>query len=230
MKDGLLDKIRQYGHWRVNFQPVRELAQPLLLGRCRELVQQSAVSMRGWDFPHINTRNDEEGGYENVGSYVENWTDWWGFFEFWRMYRSSQFLSYVALREDTRPDEHGNPTVPVLNTVRTIYSVTEFLEFIHRLNSHGLYEDGALLTIELRNTAGRVLTAGPHRVPFFQRYSTAADTIELRRRLHPRQLLSDYRSLAVELCIELFDGFGWNPAPTQIESDIDRFYRREWAY
>jgi hypothetical protein len=120
MKEGLLEHIRQFGHWRINFKPMRELAQPLSLGRCRELVQQAKVSIRGWDFPHTSHRNDEEGGSGNFGTYVENWTQWSGFLEFWRMYKSSQFLSYIALREDTRPDEHGNPVVPILNIVGTI--------------------------------------------------------------------------------------------------------------
>lgn len=230
MKDGLLEKIRQFGHWRVNFQPMRSLPQSLTLARCRELVQQSAVSVRGWDFPHINHRNDDEGGYANVGSYVENWTDWSGFCEFWRLYRSSQFLSYVALREDTRRDEHGNPKVPIINAIATIYSISEFVEFAHRLHSHDLYDGGLILSIELRNTKNRVLIAGQNRVPFFDRFSTAADTLKLDRRLHSQQFAVDHLELAAELCLEFFDNFGWNPARSQIEAEIDRFYRREWGY
>jgi hypothetical protein len=146
------------------------------------------------------------------------------------MYKSSQFLSYSALREDTKPEDHGNPTVPILNVVGTIYSITEFIEFIHRLHSQGLYEGGAELSIELRNTKNRVLTAGQNRVPFFERFSTGAETLKLNRRLYPQQLREDYRNLAVELCIALFGDFGWSPASSQIEADVDRFYRREWAY
>ena len=230
MKEGLLEKIQEFGHWRVNFRPLRELLQPLTLGRCRELVQLSAVSIRGWDFPHISRRNDDSGGSANGDGFVENWTDWSGFFEFWRMYKSGQFLSYIALREDTRPDEHGNPQVPVLNHVATIYSITEFVEFIHRLHSHGLYEGGAQFSLELRNANKRVLTAGRFRVPFFDRYATGADILKLESRLSPQQCSEGHRDLAAELCLELFDSFGWNPAKSQIEADIDAFYRREWAY
>lgn len=230
MKDGLLDKIREFGHWRVNIRPVRELPQPLLFGRCRELVQKSVVSIRGWDFPHVNYRKDDEGGYENFSNYVENWTDWWGFFEFWRMYKSSQFLSYIALREDTRLDEHGNPQGPILNTVGTIYSIVEFVEFARRLHSHGLYEFGAVVSIELRNTSGRVLTAGQNRVPFHSRHSTSAEILKLDRRLSAQQLAEDHLGVAAELSLELFDYFGWNPAKSQIELEIERYFRREWAY
>jgi hypothetical protein len=230
MRDDLVNKIRQFGHWRVNFRPTRELPEPLTFQNCREIVEKSAVSIRGWDFPHINRKNDDEGGYETVGSYVQNWTDWWGFFEFWRMYKSSQFLAYLALREDTRPDEHGNPSIPILNTTGTIYSITEFVEFLHRLNSHQLYQNGAEFYLELRNTNGRILTAGQHRIPFFERYTNNGDVIRLVRRLRPQQLAEDHRSLAIELCLEMFDNFGWNPARSHIESEIERFYKREWSY
>lgn len=230
MKEDLLEKVRSFGHWRVNFRPIRELPQQLTLARCKELVQKSAVSIRGWDFPHVNHRNDGEGGYRNVGTFVENWTDWSGFVEFWRMYRSSQFLAYIALREDTRPDEHGNPQVPILNAVATIYSIVEFVEFLQRLHTAGLYGGGCQFSVELRNTSGRILTAGQNRVPFFDRYANDAEVLRLERRIYPQQLSTDKLHLAAELCLELFDNFGWAPAQSQIESDIDRFYRREWAY
>jgi hypothetical protein len=146
------------------------------------------------------------------------------------MYKSSQFLSYLALREDTRPGEHGNPNVPILNMVGTVYSLTEFVEFAHRLHSHGLYGGGALFSIELRRAKNRVLTAGQNRIPFFEPYATGADVLRLERRLYSPQLAMDHRLLAVELCLELFDNFGWNPAKSQIEQEIERFYRREWGY
>ena len=120
--------------------------------------------------------------------------------------------------------------MPILNTVGTTYSITEFVEFLHRLHKHGLYEGGAHLSVELRNTGNRVLSAGQFRIPFFDRYSTTADTLKLERRVYPEQMSDDYRELAVELCVELFDSFGWNPPKSQIEADIDRFYRREFAY
>jgi hypothetical protein len=75
-----------------------------------------------------------------------------------------------------------------------------------------------------------VLNAGRHRIPFFENYTTAADTLPLHRRLYAQQIAEDHIQLAADLCLELFDYFGWNPAKSQIEQEIDRFYRREWAY
>jgi hypothetical protein len=229
MHEGILEEIRAVGHWRINFQPLEQLQEPLTLVRCREIVEHSSVSIRGWDFPHINRRNDESGGFGNVGTYVENWTSWSGFLEFWRLYRSSQFLSYVALREDTKPFGEEKHAIPVLNTVSTIYSITEFVEFLSRVHSQGLYQGGVRLSIELRNTSGRFLSAGMNRIPFFDRYVTQAETINVERSITRSRLMEDHRGLASEIALEIFDHFGWNPARAQIDSEIERFYRREWS-
>jgi hypothetical protein len=232
MKEGLLDRIRQVGHWRVNYRPVRAATEQLSLARCRELVEKARVSMRGWDFPHISYSRDdkpENGGYANAGDHVENWTEWYGFAEFWRMYRSTQFLSYVALREDTMKEEHGNPQVPILEVVSTIYSITEFAEFAHRLAGQGIYDAGATISIILSGTRGRQLRAGAGRFPFLEPHKTNVPQVEVNRSLSADRLKADdYRSFAVDACLEVFDQFGWNPARSQIEADQERFYQRQF--
>lgn len=230
MKDGLLERICNSGYWRVNFQPFKLPEELLLFGRCKEVVEKASVSIRGWDFPHINRRDDDSGGYAQGADYVENCTEWSGFNEFWRMYRSTQFLAYVALREDTKPADHGNPKIPLLNTVATVYQITEILEFCHRLHKYGLYQDGVIVNVSLDGTKGRILSAGQNRVPFFDHRTTDAERIDLSSKLQPEQLAEDHLAVAIELCIELFDRFGWNPDPTQLQSDQESFYRQDWRY
>jgi hypothetical protein len=230
MKEGLLDIIRSAGYWRINIRPNRIPAKAMLLGDCRDIVKRASVSIRGWDFPHINLRNDTDGGYSTEDTYFENWTHWNGFNEFWRMYASSQFLSYVALREDTKPSEHGNPKLPVLNTIGTVYQITETLEFCHRLFENGLYEVGAVLKLSLVNSRGRVLTPGPYRIPFFDQKMSNSERIDLSIDLSADQLHEGYLDAAIELCVRLFDKFGWNPDPTQIKADQERFLRRDFQY
>ena len=230
MKEGLIERIRELGYWRVNFRPISLPKILLTLGQSRDAVQRSAVSLRGWDFPHISHRSDDEGGYENFGEYVENWTEWYGFKEFWRMYKSSQFLSFIALREDTMLEEHGNPTVPILNSIGTLYSITEYFEFASRLSQHSLYEMGVIVELRLVNTKNRRLVAGQNRMPFFDSMMTQANEIRLERRIDPEGLVSGYREIAVSAALELFDHFGWNPAESQIAAEQDKFLRRDFGY
>ncbi len=225
MKDGLLDRIRSFGHWRVNFRPLSAPGERLLLGQCREIVEKSSVSIGGWAFPYIRYRNDDEGGYSNEAEYVENWIEWFGYKEFWRMYPSTQFLAYVVLREDTRPEEYGNPQRRILNTVDTVYQITGFIEFCHRLFKKGLYKDGPHIDIALINTKNRILVAD-QRVSICK--ETNAEQIALRRHLGPERIAEDHRAIAIDLCIHLFDRFGWNPDATQLQALQERFYRQDW--
>lgn len=225
MKAGLLNKIQGFGHWRVNFRPVVPLDPQLTFQQCFELVRDNAVSIRGWDFPHLSHRQDDEGSGSRGDTYHENWCDWYGFNEFWRMYKSGQFLSYNALREDTK--EEGRPGT--LSIIGTIYSMTEFIEFAHRLYKAGPYRDGVNIAIELRKSANRFLDVGPSRMPFFDRKETSAETIRLERSLDAETMRDDHQSMAVDLLLELFDYFGWNPTREQIAADQVRFYRREFS-
>lgn len=225
MKTGLLERIKKAGHWRVNFRPLAPLDPQLTFQQCFELVRDNAVSIRGWDFPHVSRRQDEEGGWSRGETFHENWCDWYGFYEFWRMYKSSQFLSYNALREDTK--EEGR--VGTLNIIGTVYSITEFVEFANRLYKAGLYPEGINVSIELRNSANRSLEVGPMRMPFLDRKSTSAQTIRLERNLNAKRIREDHLSEAVDIILELFDYFGWNPTREQIAADQDRFYRREFS-
>lgn len=228
MNDNLLERIQSVGRWRFNVRPLVPLEQPLSFQQCSDLVRDRSVSIRGWDFPHIASRQDDCGGWLRDENFYENWCDWWMYREFWRMYKSGQFLSYNALREDTS-DENGDMQRGTLDILNTIYSVTEFVEFAHRLQLSGPYRDGVSIMIALRNTQGRSLEVGRGRMPFFERKQTGAEIINLECTLEESQIGDQHQNVAVDLILELFDYFGWNPPRDQIASDQAKFYRRDFG-
>ena len=63
MKPGLLERIQEMAHWRVLIRPALPLEEELGFGKCLELVNASKVSVRGWDYPHVDQqRPDGRGG------------------------------------------------------------------------------------------------------------------------------------------------------------------------
>jgi hypothetical protein len=230
MNEAVILRVKKLGHWRVNLRPLAAPSKKLTLPECQEAVEQSAVSIRGWDFPHIARANSPTGGIERTADYVGTWTDWSGMIEFWRMYRSSQFLSYVALREDTRPEGHDSPDEPVLNFLSALYSITEFFEFANRLGSHGLLPDGVRVSISLLNSKGRRLVAGRGRIPLFEDYRMSDDAAVLLEELDRNALLEKHREAAVRASLELFNIFGWNPAASQLAAEQQNFYDRKFGY
>jgi hypothetical protein len=227
MKTGLLERIQALGHWRVVVRPLVPLADTMNFSECFEVVDRNRVALRGWDFPHISRRQDDQGGNSRGEGYVENWCDWQGFHEFWRMYKSGQFLSYSVVHDDSEDDlKLGKPRW--LNAVDAVYTVSEFVEFSHRLTNTSLYRDGYEIDISLRNTAGRRLYAGRGRIPFLDEQGSSMETIKMVRRVDPDKIRQGAIATSLSILLDLFDAFGWNPDPSQIRNDQEAFYRREF--
>lgn len=165
MKKGLLEQIISRGYWRINFQPVSINIRNNSLLNLEAIVKKNTVELRGWDFPHIPRRNDQNGKIIHHSTYIEAWEDYSMYKEFWRMYQSGQFLSYRGLREDWFESNHLSPQMAlkikpkeylgVLFSV--IYELTEIFVFSSRLSLDGLYDEGIVINIQLKNLSGRKL-------------------------------------------------------------------------
>lgn len=225
MKGGLLERIQKLGHWRVVIRPNSPIGDLLQFQQCLSIVQENRVSIRGWDYPHLSSRQDESGGCGRGENYYESWCDWDSFLEFWRMFQSGQFLSYNAVHSDVGSFKSESK---ILDISDAIYTVTEFAEFSHRLARQGLYSRGYSISVSLRNTAGRSLSVGQNRMPFCDKKDTAADNLEVTRVIDGKNTMSPAADLARDILLSLFDAFGWNPDPNQIQKEQEAFYRREF--
>lgn len=220
MKEGLLERIRSVGHWRINVRPMSEPSDRLSANSAFSLVERNRVSLRGWDYPHVLDRNDECNGRENYQNYVENWCDWRDHLEFWRLYYSTQFLHYKALWEDLRK-ESNQPQGRLLSVTSTIYTITEVTEFTRRLTNAGLYHDGLQLAINLRNSSNRKLWISEfNRMGFSYDRITHQDDIEITTELAAN---FDAKSVATDILMKLFSVFGWDPSSAQIEKDVSAY-------
>ncbi len=223
MDAALIEKIKSVGFWRVNIRPTGDPPRMLDLSACRNLVERHQVSLRGWNYPHVS-RVDNHGGDENMGEFVQNWTDWYEHVEFWRMYRSSQFLHYKALREDSAGYQ-GKQDGKVLGTGTSIFTMTEIVEFAFRLHAAGLYEHGMDIAVTIGNTSGRQLWIDdPGRMGFSYPRKTHAESIGLKRRIGQSELELEPREIAFNMIVELFDHFSWSPNPDQVRADQARLY------
>lgn len=222
--EGLLEKIKSVGFVRVVIRPT-VLPESLTIKTAREVVKNASVSLRGWDYPHIASRNDAHGGYEHHAEYAQEWCDWYHHVEFWRMYKSGQFLHYKALREDLSKD--GNvPEGRVLAVGSFIYMITEITEFAHRLRAAGLYKEGATIQISLSNARGRRLwVEDPNRMDFVYPMVTSSESIAVERSIRTSGLLlGDPKEISLPIIAEFLDAFGWTPPPDLISSQQNELY------
>jgi hypothetical protein len=230
MKEGLLDRIKSRGYWRINFRPKAYEGETIPLLKCKEAVEKSSVQFRGWDYPHIPHRNDDNGSLLPCGEYYEAWTDWWNHIEFWRMYKSAQYLHYLALREDWLEasgwDEERAKEIPPLTSLgvsSTIYQITEIFEFASRLARLGLYKSGMSIDIRLENTRNRALWIDdPRRMPFSYPRQTGASMLQIKRELTVDMLVGGDNNSSLEALIELFEHFEWSPSKDLIASQQEQ--------
>lgn len=237
MKQGLLEIIKSHGYWRINFQPLVIKKLPSL-GACKEIVEKNVVELRGWDYPHVPRRFDENQGLQPVSDCYEAWTDWGAHKEYWRMYLSGQFIHYLALREDwTREDPYysGDPRWirepgSSLSIIGTIYQITEIFEFLSRLGKSGLYEEGVQLNLSLNNTEGRSLWLNhPDRMPLSEDYRTGAEAIQFEERYSKDVFVLNPKETAFNIIVNIFDTFGWHrPNREMIKKDQDDLLNRRF--
>lgn len=230
--NGLLDKIVANGYWRINLRPLAMPAEKLAFVECEALIEKSRVELRGWDFPHISRRQDETHGHARAGEYVENWIDWEVHSEFWRMYRSSQFLHYRALWEDLDADRYNGrprPAERVLSVGSAIYTVTEIFELMFRLYRNGAYLSGGILSFSLENSFHRHLWINdPDRMPFSEEKISGAEKISIERTLMPEDLASADHKISLSATCDFFAHFGWDVAPSTLANQQNRFLNRQF--
>lgn len=229
----VITKIKTKGYWRIVFEPV-EIEELESLPKCKEIIEKNRVQMRGWDYPHFPLRIDDDSRIETGQNFYQGWLNWENHIEFWKMFRSGQFIHYLALREDWTNDLRyrniwqRDDLIPdageVLGVTGTIFQITEIYTFLARLCSNGMYKSGVKVNISLNNTENRYLVLESFdRVGFSTPKRTAAPIIKFDKTYSPEEIIKDANTIAVHVITELFQVFQWeNPNIEMIKLDQDR--------
>ncbi|MFC1656504.1 hypothetical protein ACFL14_00860 [Patescibacteria group bacterium] len=221
MKEEIINKIKSHGYWRVNLRPI-VFSKKLSLAESEKIIEKNSVEFRGWDYPHIPRRHGDDTGSLRSSDYVEAWVDWSYFKEYWRMYRSTQFLHYIGFRVDwmnERDSSFGiHDKAPMADTelgvIDITYQLTEIFEFISRLIQDGLYENGVEVKISLHNLVGRKLVIdNPKRVGFMVEKITGANEHSYSKVFSKDEILSDSKKPALQMILQIFELFKWDDPP-----------------
>lgn len=238
MKEEFIDKVKSRGYWRVNFRPLGP-PKSLSMQECRQLVDKNSVRLRGWYFPFYHDGRAEHYSIDNHNDYLGGWIDAGEQKEFWRMYRSGQFLHYAGVDEDWMDGKqerqlstHIVEPGKYLNFVGSLtFYITEIVEFMSRLHHSGLYEEGVVLSIELHNTKDRQLTSFELMRHLTFPKVTAEKTIKFRREYTAEELQKPAEELAIEPILYFFELFNFGDVSIDqvIKRDQDTLYGRSPA-
>lgn len=168
MANQLLDRIKSRCYWQTTIRPERFMSNRIEdYSRLFPIVRESSVSLRGWDFPHVDGRREaRRRGEDWVGEELE----WGEHLELWRLYQSGQFVSVLGLWYDWRGRSSENPEgrgpTDFLPLWDTIYRFTKIYEFAARLALTEVGDSAMRVQVKIGNVQGRVLyQEDPQRSP-----------------------------------------------------------------
>lgn len=226
------NKVKQHGYWRVLIRPstfrTERIANILEL---EPILDRLSVRLRGWDFPHIDHRNQVTVGK----SWIEQDTDWEMYVESWRFYQTGQFIHYDGFKEDwlhqarqlgrSQDFEPGEK----LAVVSALFRFTEVFEFAKRFAFSEVGDPSVHVEIGLSGLQNRTLWLDSEtRAPFFRDYTAAIPEFKQSGEHSQEELAAESRSLSRRYAQELFRRFGWDPsidALRSMQDELDRFTR-----
>jgi hypothetical protein len=225
----LLSKIHQDGYWRTLIRPTEFKANRIpTLGRCKEIVQKSVVSLRGWDYPFY-----QENKLELGQDWIASSCDWeqGKHFEYWRFYQSGQFIHQFNFWEEADPLSRVPAPSKYLLVLNTLFTITEIFEFGARLARQEVLGSQAEFIIELHGLKGRELTyenrIGPILFGGGNKFISTQDVLEFKIQVAVNHLLGSPRALALDSAVSIFDHFGWfNPPRDMLAQEQAKFLER----
>jgi len=223
----LLSKIKSKGYWKVIIRPTVYNEQLISsLQDCKELIRSSKVSLRGWDYPHIDPRGINAASTYSVHS-ICDWPEGPAF-EYWRFYQTGQFIHLFAMREDLRiteeqkqnfQDEFSVKNDKFLSILSTLYSVTEIFEFSARLFSKIENVKDVEINIELHGVNNRLLIFWDSfsrwlNRPYICNFSD--DTITIKKIFNKDDVIKNSSDLALDFTMKIFHAFNWDSVNKEI--------------
>lgn len=188
------------------------------------IVKNASVSLRGWDFPHIDPHVDPQRDVDWVGQESE----WQQFLEIWRLYQSGQFVDLVGMpwdwrdRSDLWPADRDWKPGTSLGVMDALFRFTEIHEFAARLALTEGGDDFMHIEVTVGGLRERALRVDSHdRVLFFQTYKASLDELPYEHVVPRSELVAQPRELALRPASELFARFGWQPSQEMLR-DLQR--------
>lgn len=225
-----LQKIKQKGFWKLDIHPLTFNEKAVAsLTKCKEIIQDSMVSLRGWPYPFYEDRSDVLKAFNN---YIQCEVDFLPHIEIWRLYTSGLFVHYIALIEDwmdynryKRQDsrfhnlQHGD----ILGFDLMVYDITEIFEFIARLSKVDVYSDGVKVKIELSNIMNRKLFIFDFdRVDFLGDYKTSDSKLSYETTIESKEDLLSTKQNALKAILHFVERFNWNKPNIPSIQDMQR--------
>ncbi len=215
----VLPGIVNSGHWDLIAMPNRHVKERVpTIATLAEALQASIVSLRGWNFPHINEREAR-----NFAQGRQSFTAWEDrrYYEALRAYVSGLFFWRGTYWDDS--PIFGGSAARQLSWVSLIFQITEFFVFLSRYYARIAADATLSVTVRLTDTNGRILVSRGDAGPLFDDYVCADDKIEITSECSVSQLRASPEEIARPVIRRVFEIFQW----TGVQDDLIQQRQRQ---
>lgn len=224
----IIDKMNNRGYWRVLIRSTKYNKENIpTLTECERYIYEGKISLRGWDYPHINRDN-----LQRKKTWIECYGDFMGHIEYWRFYQSGQFAHRFSYIEDATIEEIGEIYSPALSKGKTLsllnalYRWTEiYLLAVYFIRKKIIYPQ-IQIYISLNNTKDRALVTDSN-LFVDPSYICQRKKLEFEDQFPIQNLLANYEEIALDKFIALLQGFNWpNPPRSLLREEQQKFIER----
>jgi len=210
-------------HWEVFVEPLPYEAERLDRPAIRDARRKAEVSIRGWNFPHIDKEFD--GAFDRG---VQSVTHFAHFEEAHRLYMSGLFAWRRHLWEDLRdtPEHSGGRK---LSFISAINSITEYLTFATRYLTEVVPDGSGLVQVRMLGLRARGLASYEPAFPIWEDYLGVTEEWAKSMEVDVAVLRTDHDSLAIAWAHDLFTRVFDAPIDQAVIRDLqERFLERKF--
>lgn len=227
--------IKENPHWSVIIRPdIFEPEHIPTLKGCWSLIESCRVSLRGWDYPHVDSKNRINGT-----DWIASWCEFRNHREYWRFYQSGQFVHLFSFNEDEereRAEQRARLEINIpknfspsgyLSIINTLYTITEIFEFATRLAQKETFGNSVSIVIELNKVKDRILFVwSPSRM--FDLFCLAVEDVLTKKwDIKTQELVTNSAELARKTVVWFFERFQWmDPSPKLLSNEQQKFLER----
>jgi hypothetical protein len=222
-------KIQRRGSWEVIIRPVKYVEKRVEnILSLEEIIRGARVSIRGWDFPHLNK---EASATTVTQDHIAQSVSWDAYHEVWQFYQSGQFRHLAGLTEDWWDESNFFPRVvdwrpgKFLGIDRTIYRMIETFILGGRLAGTPAGDEQMYIRATLRGLQNRQLEPSPDMIPPVIPHVSSLLDFPLEGEFDRGDLTRAPADYALKWSRELFQRFGWDAQMDVLKALAERFGR-----
>lgn len=224
LDDGAFSKLPR---WAIQLQPDTYIANRIpSAAQLQRLVQESAISLRGWTFPIVGRVIGAE--WTNFDGGSQSFFNGQGQrLEAFQAYKSGLMVWSSGIKEDTWQGLAGQN---VISFVALIYSVTEWVLFAKRFYEKILSVDEKVhINVCGSGFRGRRLISVDSSAELHGNYHTEGPEFEIRETVGVSDLRADFESIARRIIRRLCELFNWNdPDEKMLQSWQQKLLKRQF--